>query len=245
MNRRIRRTAARCLRAGAPLCLLLAACTPTDDPSAVEASRFRVPLPEARRTANPDPENARWLAAWRDLRSRLNPLEEKLAGAQNTLSENQLDSFLQLDPESLEKDDLCSLFHFLERDYFTVERRILIHLLERRFQRSGSMVAIPPKTKTRFRDRLSVAMQRDELRMVDLEAALEYYREPGADNFQIPDSLTDEEMSELRTAVSDMLEKTRDTIAEMDGKIDDLKSQVFGTAAVPAEKTPEESKSLP
>src|SRR5688572_28401035 len=108
MNHPARRITARFLRAAAPVCLLLAACGPPDEPS-VAPARYQAPLPVPRHTANPDPENAKWLAAWRDLRTRLTPLEEKLAGAQKVHAGNQLDSFLELDPESIDQEELCSL----------------------------------------------------------------------------------------------------------------------------------------
>src|SRR5688572_28462590 len=101
MNHHACRLTAHFLRAAAPACLLLAACDPTDDPSAAGRSRYRAPMPEPRRTAHPDPDNARWLAAWRDLRTRLAPLQERLASAQKFHSEHQFDSFLDLDPETL------------------------------------------------------------------------------------------------------------------------------------------------
>src|SRR5687767_1152943 len=107
MKHRTRRNAARFLRVTAPACLLLAACGRPDEVS-LAPPPYRAPLPVPRRTSNPDPENAKWLAAWRDLRTRLAPLEEKLASAQKVHAENPLDSFLELDPETLDHEELCS-----------------------------------------------------------------------------------------------------------------------------------------
>ncbi len=224
----------RFLRAALPACLLLTACDPVDDPSAAVPSRFKAPLPEPRRTATPNPDNARWLAAWRELRSQLAPLEKKLADLQQVHLENHFDSFLDMDPETIDKDQLCTLFHFLERGYFTVERRILLHLLERRAERASEPAAIPAGMKSGLRERIIAAMQSDELRMVDLETALDFYGRTAAGDIQIPETLTPEEESELRTTVAGMLDETRESIDELDAKITALRVTVFGESSEPA-----------
>jgi hypothetical protein len=68
-------------------------------------------------------------------------------------------------------------------------------------------------------------MQRDELRTVDLETALEFYRRPGGAEFTIPDTLSETETSELRTAVASMLTETRRRIESLDRQIADLRQQ--------------------
>ena len=223
------RTALLC--AAVPACLLLASCEPAGDSDAPVRPRYQAPLPVPRRAANPNPENAQWLAAWRDLRTQLAPLEDQLARAQKMHLDYHFDAFLELDPETIDKDQLCSLFHFLQRGYFTVEREVLLRLLERRLQRASTPMPIPTTEKTSLKDLLAAAMQRDELRMVDLESALAFYRQPGDDSFQIPATLTEEEEAELRTTVTDMLEETRKSVAAMDAKIEKLKAQVFGNDA--------------
>jgi hypothetical protein len=232
MKPRLRDQIARLCRAAGAACLFLAACDPVDSPTAPRP-RYKPPVPEPRRAIKTSADNSRWIEAWRDLRSRLAPLEQQLAEAQKFHAENQFDSFLDLDPEAIEKDQLCSLFHFLERGYFTVERRILIHLLERRLERAAAPLAIPSGSAPRLKERLAAAMQRDELRMVDLETAIEFYREPDTNEFQIPESLTDDEMSELRTAVAAMLDDTRSTVAELDEKLAALKARAFGEPGAP------------
>jgi hypothetical protein len=218
----------------APACLLLSACGPGDDNASGDNApgpppRYRAPLPEPRRTAHPSKETAQWLAAWRDLRTRLAPLEEALAEAQKVHAEYQFDAFLELDPQSIGKDQLCSLYHFLERGWFTVEREAVIHLLERRLERVSASPVITASGKPRLKDGFAAAMQRDELRMLDLESAIEFYEKPGDADFQIPSSLTEDELAELRGVVTEMLDDTLDTVSKMDEKIARLKSEVFGT----------------
>jgi hypothetical protein len=215
------------LRAAVPACLVLTACEPQDNPAAVRP-RYQAPLLPPRRAENPDPANAQWLAAWRELRAELSPLEEKLAALQQVHAQNNFDAFLGLNPATLSHEQLCSLFHFLQRGYFTVERRVLIHLLERRLDRAATSFAIPANGKLSLKDHLANAMHRDEIRMVDLETAIQYYEEIGEANFQVSGSLTEEESAELRSAVSEMLAKTRTDITEMDAKLARLKLEVLG-----------------
>ena len=225
------------LRAAAPACLLLTACEPRD--SAEGPPRpFKAPPTQPRRAEHPDPANAQWLSAWRDLRTRLAPLEEKLATLQEVHSENNFDAFLELDPESLSPGQLCSLFHFLQRGYFTVERRVLIHLLERRLDRTTAPLAIPADGKLQLRDHLAAAMHRDELRMVDLETAIEFYQQAGDASFQIPAELTEDEIAELRTAVGDMLDKARTESADLEAKLAVLKEQALGPLLPAGESQP-------
>lgn len=220
--------------AAVPACLFLTACEPSNDTGNNGPPRYQAPLPSPRRAVNADPENALWLAAWRDLRAQLAPLEEKFAAAQRMHLDYHFDAFLALDPETIGTEQLCSLFHFLQRGYFTVERQVLVQLLERRLERATTPMTLPTDDRSTLKDRLAAALHRDELRMVDLETALQYYQQPGDDTFQIPASLTEEEESELRTTVTGMLTETQDEITALDAKIEALKLQVFGNGQVPA-----------
>jgi hypothetical protein len=76
-----------------------------------------------------------------------------------------------------------------------------------------------------LKERIAAAMQNDELRTVDLETALEYYRRPGDEAMTIPEGLTEEETAELRAAVGEMLEATRRRIRELDVRIAELKEK--------------------
>ncbi len=213
----------------AAACLVTTGCEPQDSASGPPRP-FHAPIPPPRRTLHPDPANAQWLAAWRDLRTRLAPLEERLAELQQIHSDNNFDGYLDLDPETLSTAQLCSLFHFLQRGYFTVERRVLVHLLERRLDRAAEPLAIPGDGKTALKDYFAAAMQRDEIRMVDLETAIEFYEQTGEANFQIPGELTEEEQAELRGAVGELLVEARTSIRELDARITTLKEQIWGPA---------------
>jgi hypothetical protein len=92
-------------------------------------------------------------------------------------------------------------------------------------------------------------MQRDELRTVDLETALEFYRRPGGAEFTIPESLSEPETTELRRAVASMLTETRNRIGSLDQKIASLRRQAGlpepppAPAATAAEPPPPEEES--
>jgi hypothetical protein len=223
------------LSAVAPACLFFAACDPVDDPQA-KPRHWQPPPEPPRRAVNADPANARWLAAWRELRKQLAPLEARLAELQKIHTESQFDGFLTLDVDSLGVEQLSSLYHFLQRGYFTVERRVLIHLLERRLDRTDSSLAIPSGLGRPLKDNLATAMHRDEIRMVDLETAIRFYEETGDANFQVPTVLTEEETAELRDVVSGMLDKARSEIEAMDKKIAALKAEAFPGSVTPVEE---------
>lgn len=221
----------RLLCAAVPVCLLLAACDPVDGPTSGIPQRYKAPKLDTRRTAVADPENVRWLTAWRNLREELPALQENLTKFQEFHANNSFDSFLTLDPETLDKDQLCTLFHFLQRGYFTVERQILIDLLNRRLERNGDPSLASPAPKAKLKEMFAAAMHRDEIRMLDIESAIEHYTKAGNADIQIPNSLTDIEHEELLTTVNGMLEKTRTEIKGMDATLASLKARVFPPSA--------------
>lgn len=212
---------------------MVVSCRPVEEKPA--AGRYVPVLPEPRRAAHPQPEVVAWVAAWQGVREQVAALQSELAERQRVHVENHFDGFLELDPESLDHERLCSLFHFLERGYFTVEREILVRLLERRIERAATPMVLPGEGRVTLKERIAAAMQSDELRTVDLETALEYYRRPGDEEFTIPERLTEEETMELRAAVGEMLEATRRRIGELDVRIAALKEKAglaVGGAAV-------------
>lgn len=221
----------RALCAAAPVCLLFTACDPVDGPPL--PPRFSAPKPEARRAPVPAGEISRWIDAWRNLRDELTPLRDRLAGLQQFHTENHFESFLKLDPKTLDTTQLCTLFHFLDRGYFVVEREIVIDLLKRRVERASDPTGILPGSPVTVKDRFAAAMRNDELRMVDMETAIERYSKAGSSDIQIPNSLSETEHGELLSSVNAMLKSTRAEIAEMDRRIEVLKSQVFHTPLPP------------
>ena len=210
------------------------ACRPVTEPPP-PAGRFVPPTPQPRRTLHPQPELIQWVTAWQGVQKQVSSLQQELQQLQQIHLDNHFDSFLDLDPESLDLSRLTSLFHFLERGYFTIEREILVRLLERRIARQSSPVALPPDQPASLQDRVASALQRDELRTVDLETALEFYRRPGGAEFTIPDSLSETETTELRNAVAAMLTETRDRIGSLDRQIANLRQQAGlpAPAAIP------------
>lgn len=223
-------------------------CRPVAEPPP-PAGRFVPPTPQPRRTLHPQPELIQWVTAWQGVQKQVSSLQQELQQLQQIHLDNHFDSFLGLDPDSLDLSRLASLFHFLERGYFTIEREILVRLLERRIARQSSPVALPPEQPASLRDRVAGAMQRDELRTVDLETALEFYRRPGGAEFTIPDALSETEAAELRSTVASMLTETRRRIESLDRRIADLRKQAGlpvlsvppALAPPPAEKPEPES----
>jgi len=212
--------------AAAPVCLILSACDPVDDPNA-KKDTWRPRLEIEQRTVRTDPASEQWLAAWRDLRTRLAPLESRLAELQKLHADSHFDNILAIDVNTLNAEQLGSLQHFLQRGYFTLERRVLIHLLERRFDRTDPMLAVNTGDLRPLKDRLATAMHRDEIRMMDLETAIRFYQENGEENFQVPTFLSEEKTAELRVLVGQLLDKARAEVGRMDWKIAVLQAKAF------------------
>ena len=97
------------------------ACRPVTEPPP-PAGRFVPPTPQPRRTLHPQPELIQWVTAWQGVQKQVSSLQQELQQLQQIHLDNHFDSFLDLDPESLDLSRLTSLFHFLERGYFTIER---------------------------------------------------------------------------------------------------------------------------
>jgi hypothetical protein len=209
----------------------LSACGPAE-PEAAPRAPFRAPLPEPQKAAAPSHENTLWLQAWRDLRERIQPLAEQMLALQKFFTENNLDPLLELDPATLETDRLCSLFHFLERGCFTVEREILVELLERRLARPAPVTV--SGSRPRLKDHLAAAMHRDEQRLMDIESAIARYEAATGGDIRIPDSLSPEELYELRTTVSRMMEDARQKVDQLDARIATLQAEL--TTPPPAEQ---------
>lgn len=202
---------------------LMPACGP-EAPPPKPREPFRAPPPEPRRATGASRESSLWLQAWRDLRQRMQPIAEKMHGLQKFFAENDLDPLLELDPLTLETGRLCSLFHFLERGCFTVEREIYVDMLERRLARPQSMTL--SEGRPTLKDRFAAAMQRDELRLMDIESAIARYEAATGGEIKIPDELTPEELYELRTTVRRMMDDTRSKVDVLDARILELQAQL-------------------
>ncbi len=204
------------------LVLVLTACDPVEEKSGPAGGNAYVAPPvEARKSATPDPEVHRWLAASASVREQLDKLRQELAGLQQIHVENHFDDFLAMDPATLDPGQLCYLQHFLERGYFRIEREILIQLLESRRSRQADG-ATPGGGD--LASRFQAALHRDETLVIDLEAAIARYRSPGEEPFQIPVSLTEVQLEELRGKVTALLKTERLKIGELDGRIGALRA---------------------
>ena len=221
-------TACRRLCAAAALACVLPACGPLEPPPGGREP-FRAPPPEPRRVATPGSrENGLWLQAWRDLRERIEPMAAQMQELQRFFSENDLDPLLELDPLTLETERLSSLFHFLDRGCFTVEREIYIDLLERRLARPQT--APVTEGRPRLKDRLAAAMQRDEQRLMDIESAIARYQAATGGDIKIPSELSPDELYELRITVRRMMDETRAKVDVLDARILELQAQLHPMA---------------
>ena len=179
----------------------------------------------------PDASYVQWSSVWSDVRRRITELRAELTRLQTIHVENHFDTWLGYDPATLNPSQTVSLYQFLRRGYFTVEREAVAALLERRAQRAAAP-SPPAWTLPSLADRARAGMAADEITIIDLETALHYYRLPGNEDIYVPPDITSEELTELRAACRTMQEQARSSIAVLDARIASLK-EAASVAGVP------------
>lgn len=161
---------------------------------------------------------SQWLDLLAELRAEIDKIEANVSQASEVHRQNSFDALIQLNPDTMEKDQLCYLWHFAEKGYFTVEREIMVTILEDRKKRWQS----GPSTAVNIADRASLLAEKYESRLHELHVALELYAKSQEGKFYIPASLSEEEIGVLRGMVKEKLETIKTKIAELDLKIDEL-----------------------
>lgn len=190
-----------------------------------DAVPFAVPEPRTRVRAL-DPETYRFVAAIGGLESQIAELKTNLASVQELHETFDFDTFLQLDPWTVDKESLFYLSHFCDAGYFSVQRKILLSLLERKIARAGSGTPAAPGRAISgdLQQRLAEAMILREERIMDLEHVLHLYAtRQGAGEFLIPDHVDPQELEGMRADVAARLGRQRALVAELDSEIQMMK----------------------
>jgi hypothetical protein len=181
------------------------------------------PAPAAKPAAKPRPrlrpETFDWLNRLRETQVVSDQLEAEFAEAQEFYREYALDEFLDFDPWSLGTDEVVTLTHFCDQGFFTVEREILIKILERKIieqpgdGESGARGAVA---------RLESAARDRETRLASLREAAELYRRGRSTQVTIPGAMTPEEDQSLRAKLVDKLAGVRRDRDRLDARIAEL-----------------------
>jgi len=175
--------------------------------------------PAENRRARIRPETFDWLNRLRETQVVNDQLEAEFTQAQEFFREYALDEFLDFDPWVLGSDEVIALSHFCDQGFFTVEREILIKILERRvFDRTDAGEATPQGASAR----LESAVRDRESRLASLQEAAEMYRRGRTAEVTIPGALTPEDDQAQRAQLVDKLASVRRARALLDARIEQL-----------------------
>lgn len=183
-------------------------------PAARPAPKKRPPL---------RPETFEWLNRLRETQVVTSQLEAEFAEAQQFYREYALDEFLDFDPWSLGADEVVALTHFCDEGYFTVEREILVKILERRVMDAPLEPASAPRGALA---RLAAAAHERESRLASLREAAELYRRGRAAEVQIPEAVTPEQDQAQRARLVDKLATVRRERERLDARIAQLNAML-------------------
>lgn len=164
------------------------------------------------------PEMSGLLDMLGDLRGKIGDFETKLLEASAVHRQMAFDDLLTADLSEMGNDELSYLWHFADKGYFTVEREIMIRILEDR-QSRDPVDNLPSGNITQ---RAEILAERYKAKLHELSLALEMYDKRGQEEFTIPQNLTAEQTDILRTMVREQLDRIGQQCATLDAKIKEL-----------------------
>jgi hypothetical protein len=156
-----------------------------------------------------------------ELREKIAELEMELTEVSTVHRETSFDDLLNLDPDTLGNDQLSYLWHFADKGYFTVERLIMIQILEDRLNHDDVSLA----GAANIAERAKALSKRYEAQIRELQLAVDLYAERNTQQFNIPENLTAEQTDLLRGMVKEKLSVAKQECAVMDAKIDHLQKR--------------------
>ena len=156
-----------------------------------------------------------------ELREKIAELEMELTEVSTVHRETSFDDLLNLDLETLGNDQLSYLWHFADKGYFTVERLIMIQILEDRLNHEDPSLA----GAANIAERAKALAKRYEAQIRELQLAVDLYAERNTQQFNIPGNLTAEQTDLLRGMVKEKLSVAKQECALMDAKIEHLQKR--------------------
>jgi hypothetical protein len=192
-------------------------------PSKTDGPRRFVYVSPPPRVASSVPEGlTNWIRVLNTQREEMLSLQEKLAAEQEIHLTNKFDDFLKADPATLGREELATLWHFADKGYFTVERRIIIKLLEDRLAEKSSQAS----GGDAMLERAKSLAEQNEMKLRDLRTASEMYAAVHKGEFYVPEVLDAEGMETLQGMVRDKLNAAAAEVAKLESRIKELQSQL-------------------
>jgi hypothetical protein len=197
------------------------------DPAAVDTTpqaapkRFVYVAPPPPMATHVPEGMSQWLGLLHDLQAQISELETKFQEASTVHRETAFDELLKVDPSTLGNDQLAYIWHFADKGYFTLEREIMVKLLQDKATRESATVAKP----SNIADRAQVLAARYEDHLRDLQLAIEMYAKTKDVEFSIPNQLDAEQTDILKGMVVEKLERARQECITLDIRIEQLQGR--------------------
>ncbi len=190
--------------------------SPSDPAPAAPSSTKKPP------TRTLKPESFDWLNRLRETDIISTQLEKQFLAAQAFYRDYAVDEFLDYDPWQLDLEELVALRHFCDQGFFTVEREILLKLLEHQLVESSETPETPNVTGAAAR--LAAAVTRQETRLAGLQEAAALYRRGQEAPVMTPSHLTPEAEQALRAELVDRLSAVKHVRAHLDARLTEVQA---------------------
>lgn len=193
------------------------------------------PPPKPRATKVPDGMSD-WIDVLGELRAQIGEMEAKLLEVSAVHRQTAFDDLLQLNPDELGNEQLSYLWHFADKGYFTIEREIMLRILQDRGKRTLSSM----EAAGNIAERAKVLAERYEAQLYEMELAIALYGKRHTEQFSIPGNLTAEQTDILRGMVHEKLDNAKEACALLDQQIQALRNPPAPPAepAAPSEPAP-------
>lgn len=196
-----------CDRAGAP----------ADQPAPQRFIYVEPPKPAA--TLAPEGMSQR-IDKLAELNQEIREVEEKFSKVSTLHRETSFDQMLNVDLKTLGNDQLCYLWHFADKGYFTVERQIMLNILEERSIRDS----VGTSAASNIAERAQRLAERYREHLNELRLAIDLYEKTQSQPFTIPSVLDEEQVEVLRGMVVEKLAQAKTECDTLDARIAELRA---------------------
>ena len=167
---------------------------------------------------------SQWIDTLAELNQEMEAVEQKFTTVSTVHRETSFDELLQIDPNTLSNDQLCYVWHFSDKGYFTVEREIMLNILEERSIRES----VSTSTASNIAERAQRLTERYRSHLSELRLAIDLYEKTQTQQFTVPNILDAEQLEVLRGMVVEKLGQAKTECDVLDARIADLRASLGG-----------------
>lgn len=165
---------------------------------------------------------SQWIDTLAELNREIAEVEQKFATVSTLHRETSFDELLQIDLKTLSNDQLCYVWHFADKGYFTVEREIMLNILEERSIRES----VSTSSASNIAERAQRLAERYRSHLSELQLAIDLYEKTQTQQFTIPNILDAEQLEVLRGMVEEKLSHARTECEALDARLADLRGEL-------------------